>query len=77
RRMTTGFGPHHVWVQWGAEMGEKEALRKLLVEASAGKKWEREILEGWFGKDGDVVERLRGRWEAVRFEEGRWMFEGG
>jgi hypothetical protein len=77
RRVATGFGSYHVWVQWGAETGEKEALRRLLVEASAGKKWEREILEGWFGKDGDVVERLRGRWEAVRFEEGRWMFEGG
>lgn len=72
RRMATGFGGHHVWVQWGAEMGEKEALRRLLVEASGGKKWERGVLEEWFGKDGDVVARLRGNWEVVVFEGGDW-----
>lgn len=73
RRMATGFGGHHVWVQWGVEMGEKEALRRMLVEASQGKKWEREMLELWFGKEGDVVEKLRKYWEEVEFREGKWM----
>lgn len=73
RRMATGFGSHHVWMQWGAEMGEKEALRRFLVEAIRGKKWEREMLEEWFGKDEDVVEMLRKKWERVVFRDGKWL----
>jgi len=76
RRMASGFGSHHVWVQWGAEMGEKEALRRLLVEASGGKKWEREILERWFGHEEDVVARLRRDWERVKFRKGKWEIVG-
>lgn len=72
RRVVTGFGNHHVWVKWGAEMGEKEALKRLLEKAAEGKKWERGVLEEWFGEE-DVVNRLRGNWERVVFEDGEWM----
>ncbi len=75
QRAVTGFGNHHVWVQWGVEIGEKEALRRFLVEAIRGKKWEREMLEGWFGKNEDVVEMLRENWERVVFRDGKWVVD--
>lgn len=71
-RMAAGFGSHRYWAKWGAEIGEKEALRILLIEAHSGKKWEREILEGWFGRENDVVNLLRENWDYVTFEDGLW-----
>ncbi len=47
-----GFGSHHVWLQWGVEMGEKEALRRLPEETSGGEKWEQ-------------VEFQKGKWERL------------
>ena len=75
KRMVTGFGSHHVWAQWGVEMGEKEALRRFLVEAIRGRDWEREKLEEWFGKNEDVVGMLRRNWERVVFREGKWVVD--
>ncbi|YCM42460.1 hypothetical protein V2O64_14205 [Verrucomicrobiaceae bacterium 227] len=74
-RVKFGFGTHHVWVKWGAEIGEKEALRILFMKAHSGSDWEREILESWFGADDDVVEKLRKKWDSVIFAEGQWTLE--
>jgi hypothetical protein len=72
RRMATGFGSHHVWRQWGVEIGEKEALRQFLAEAESGKEWERTMLEKWFETEGDVVEQLRKNWHRLVFRNGKW-----
>ena len=55
--MATGFGSHHVWLQWGVEMGEKEALRRLPEETSGGEKWEQ-------------VEFQKGNWERLAVGSG-------
>jgi hypothetical protein len=31
------------------------------------------MLEEWFGKDEDVVEMLRKKWERVVFRDGKWL----
>ena len=71
-RMAAGFGSHHVWALWGAEMGEKEALRVLLAKANSGHKWELGILNSWFGNKENLVEELRDRWDEVEFVDGKW-----
>jgi len=73
-RMAAGFGSHHVWARWGAELGEKEALRVILVKANSGNKWERGLLEYWFGKRATLIAELRKRWDEVEFVEGKWRF---
>jgi hypothetical protein len=72
KRVKFGYSRHHVRVKWGAELGDKEALRQLLVKAMTGHEGEREILREWFGGEG-ATERLYEGWDVVAFRDGRWV----
>ena len=74
KRAKLGSSPHHVRVKWGAELGDKEALRQMLVKAIDGNAWERDILREWFDRE-DAVERLRDGWDQVTFQDGRWVLD--
>ncbi|MFC0016371.1 hypothetical protein [Roseibacillus persicicus] len=74
RRTKFGFGGDHVRVLWGAEAGDKEALRRMLVKSLDGKTWEKDILENWFAGQGGVT-RLEQEWEKVEFSNDRWVIE--
>jgi hypothetical protein len=71
RRAKFGHADHHLFVKWGAELGDREALRRLLVKALDGHSWERGILGEWFGGD-RTPEQLAGQWERLAFVNGGW-----
>ncbi|MBK1834711.1 hypothetical protein [Roseibacillus ishigakijimensis] len=63
----------HEWLplKWGAEAGDKEALRRLLKGALEEQEWEQKILEEWFPKS--EFSRLSREWSQVSFQSGRWI----